>query len=133
MTPLTIKPGVVAEPAEAVVAQIAQMYTWALRRPNDDPVALGVIAAVRWLTGRRGVGPITDRSTPDTVAAVRSEYAYALIAVRRPGISSTARRAAGAAMVLAVASGDLGQVPALLESVEGGAPLESSITYPYAA
>ncbi len=131
MTTLTIKPGAVAEPAERVVEQIAQLHRWALRRPTDDPVALGVIAAVRWLTGRRGTGPMTDRPTPDNLVPVRAEYALALGASRRAG--STSRRATGAALVLAVASGDLGQVPGLLAAIGPGAPLESSITSPCAA
>jgi hypothetical protein len=126
MTHLAIKPGAVAEPAVQVVEQIGQFYQWALRRP-DDPVAGGVIAAVRWLTGRRGTGPMTDRPTPNCLVSVQAEYAYAMGASRRPG--STSRRATGAALVLAVASGDLGMVPTLLAAIGPGAPLESSITY----
>lgn len=133
MTPLTINPGVLAEPVEQTSGQIAYLYRWATRSANDAPVAIGVIATVRWMTGRRGAGPMTDRPTPDTPLAVRSEYAYALAAARRPGTGSTSRRAAGAALVLAIASGDLGQVPALLEMIGPTAPFESSITYPCAA
>jgi hypothetical protein len=131
MATLTIAPGAVVEPVEQVVGQLDQLYRWALRRPHDDPVTLGVVAAVRWLSGRRGVGPMTDRPTPDDLVPVRVEYAVALSTSRKPG--STSRRATGAALVLAVACGDLGQVPDLVASIGAGAPFEVSITFPYAA
>lgn len=131
MTTRTIRLGAVAEPAELVVEQVAQLYRWALRQPSCNPAAIGVIAATKWLSGRRGTGPITDRPTPDNVASVRAEYAFALAASRRPG--STSQRATGAALVLAVASGDLGMVPQLLTALGDGAPLEVSITPPCAA
>jgi hypothetical protein len=126
MEALRITPAVLVEPVDQTADQITRLYQWALRQ-GDDPVSLGVIAAVRWLTGRLGTGPVTDRPTPEDLLQVRTEYAFARGAVR-DAIGSTARQALGVSLVLAVATGDLGGIPDLLDRAGASAPLRSSIT-----